>query len=297
LPIRPPLLWGGNIVGVTSRPRLGAFLEQRMGRPTPCEKLLGAQPIAPGHLRHVGARLQALLHNAGLVVTRPLTPPPRARDQLNPPHIRHAVAVPIGIAFKRTLKPMVKMIAHGPALRHDPSPPEMWGRKPAHDLLASSASVFRVPRDDHAHLGRNLVQALGAILADDVQRAATARARLAVGLDHHLLMRQMIEAFAAAGPALARAPGFERRIGLLVLGLGLGERGLELLEGERQLIVGDALGLAAKMRAADLLDDRIQPRVASRKRVALGFAAERLMEMEVGALTGAAYGENARGIA
>lgn len=82
-------------------------------------------------------------------------------------------------------------------------------------------------------------------------------------------MRQMIEALAAAGPAPARALDFERRIGLLVLRLGLGERGLEFLEGERQLIVGDALGSAAKMRAADLLDDRIQPRVAGRKRVAL----------------------------
>jgi hypothetical protein len=32
--------------------------------------------------------------------------------------------------FKRTLKPMVKMIVHGLALRHAPSPAEMWGVNP-----------------------------------------------------------------------------------------------------------------------------------------------------------------------
>jgi hypothetical protein len=34
-------------------------------------------------------------------------------------------------------------------------------------LLAGSACVFWTPRNDHAHLGRNLVQALGRILADE----------------------------------------------------------------------------------------------------------------------------------
>jgi hypothetical protein len=61
-------------------------------------------------------------------------------------------------------------------------------------------------------------------------------------------MRQMFEALAAAGTALLRAFGFERRIGLLLFRLGLGERGLELLQGERQLVVGDALGFAAEVR-------------------------------------------------
>jgi hypothetical protein len=50
--------------------------------------------------------------------------------------------------------------------------------------------------------------------------------------------------------------------------LGLGERGLELFKGERQLIVGHALGSAAKVRAADLLDDRLQSRVAGCELVA-----------------------------
>jgi hypothetical protein len=61
-------------------------------------------------------------------------------------------------------------------------------------------------------------------------------------------MRQMFEALAAAGATLLRAFGLERQIGLLLLRLGLGERGLELLQGERQLVVGDALGFAAEVR-------------------------------------------------
>jgi hypothetical protein len=99
-------------------------------------------------------------------------------------------------------------------------------------LFAGSACVFRTPRDDHAHLGWNLVQALRCILTNDVQRAAAARC-----------------ARAAAGATLLRAFGLERRIGLVVLCLCLGERGLELFKGKRQLIVGDALGFAAEVRS------------------------------------------------
>jgi hypothetical protein len=95
-------------------------------------------------------------------------------------------------------------------------------------LVVGSACVFRPSGHDHAHLGRNLVQALGAILADDVQRAAATLTHLAVGLDHHLFRRQMIEALVAAGSVLSRAFGFEPRIGLLLLRLSLGARGLKL---------------------------------------------------------------------
>jgi hypothetical protein len=79
-----------------------------------------------------------------------------------------------------------------------------------------------------------------------VQFAAAARTRLAFGFDHHLLVRQVIEALIAAGAALALPGGLERGISLFLLRLGLGERGLELLQRERQLVLGDALGFAAK---------------------------------------------------
>ena len=113
-------------------------------------------------------------------------------------------------------------------------------------LFAASARVFRAPRDDHAHLGLDLVQALRRILADDVQRAAAARADLALRLDHLLLMRQTVKALAAAGAALLRALGLEHRFGFLVLRLSLGERGLKLFEGDRKLVIGDTLGFAAE---------------------------------------------------
>ena len=118
-------------------------------------------------------------------------------------------------------------------------------------LLARAARVLRSLRHDHAHLGRHLVEPLRGVLADDVQLAAAARAYLALRLDHYLLVRQMIEALVAASTALSRPPGLERGISLLVLGPSLGQQGLELLQRQRQLIVGDALGLAAEVRAAD----------------------------------------------
>src|ERR1700722_17413950 len=107
-------------------------------------------------------------------------------------------------------------------------------------------------------------------ITDDVQLAATAGTDLALRLDHHLLVRQVIEIFVAAGAALAGRDRLQRRIGLFFLRLRLGKRGLELIERERQLVIGDALGLAAEMRAADLGDDRLQPLVANGELVALG---------------------------
>ena len=136
-------------------------------------------------------------------------------------------------------------------------------------LLTAPARIFRPLGHDYAHLGRHLVEPLGRVLADDVQFATAARTRLAFRLDHHLLMRQVIEVFIAAGAALTRRGGLERGIGLLILRLGLGERGLELLQRKRQLVVSDAFGFAAEMRAADLGDDRLEPSVADDELVAL----------------------------
>jgi hypothetical protein len=137
-------------------------------------------------------------------------------------------------------------------------------------LLTVPAGIFWPPGHDHADLGRHLVEPLGCILTDDVQFATAARTRLAVGLDHHLLVRQVIEVLITAGAALARRGGPERGIGLLILRLGLGERGFELLQRKRQLVVGDALGFAAEMRAADLCDDLLEPRGANDELIALG---------------------------
>jgi hypothetical protein len=55
--------------------------------------------------------------------------------------------------------------------------------------------------------------------------------------------------------ALPHRGGLARRIDLLGFGLDLGGRSLQLVEGERQLAVGDALRLAAEVRALELGDD------------------------------------------
>ena len=82
--------------------------------------------MAPRHLRHADAGLEALHHDAGLVLARPPTAPAGTRDQLDPPHIRDAATAHVRVAFKLTFKPNVKIIAHGSALRHNPDPTETW---------------------------------------------------------------------------------------------------------------------------------------------------------------------------
>ena len=142
----------------------------------------------------------------------------------------------------------------------------------------SSAPVFSQSRQasfgrrchDDLELRRLLVEALGDILADHVQRAVAARADLALGLDHHLLVRQMIEALGAALAALAGTLGLQRGIGLLGLRLDLGVLGLQRLQRERELVVVDALGAAAEHGAAHLGDDVFELLVAGRELVALG---------------------------
>src|SRR4051812_2574349 len=77
-------------------------------------------------LRHVGARLQALHHDADLVVARPAPPTAGTRNYLNPANAP-GPGITLGQpSFKLMLKLMVKTIAHGPALRHSPQPAEMW---------------------------------------------------------------------------------------------------------------------------------------------------------------------------
>ena len=69
-----------------------------------------------------------------------------------------------------------------------------------------------------------------------MHRATAARARGVLGRDHHLDARQMRRQRRARLGALPGPRRLERRIVLLVLGLELGDRLLEVLEGELQLV-------------------------------------------------------------
>lgn len=60
-----------------------------------------------------------------------------------------------------------------------------------HDVLAAPAGVFRSAHDDDAELGRHDVEALGAILAHDVQHSFAARATLVLDVDDLLDTRQV----------------------------------------------------------------------------------------------------------
>src|ERR1700736_4995450 len=119
-----------------SRCRAHAFMEQNPGLSTPPKQLLRAQPVASRHLRHADAGLEAIHHDAGLVLARPSTPAASARDQFDPPHVRDVATTSVRLAFKLTLKPNVKIIAHGSALRHNPDITDMWEGSPAYTTPA-----------------------------------------------------------------------------------------------------------------------------------------------------------------
>jgi uncharacterized membrane protein len=104
--------------------------------------------------------------------------------------------------------------------------------------LAGPAAVARPARDNHLELGRDDVERLARLLADDMQRIATAGTSRALRRDDDLLARQVLGQIAAIaparrGPALAvRLPG----VGGVLRCLGHADRLLEILHAELQLI-------------------------------------------------------------
>jgi CRISPR-associated exonuclease Cas4 len=88
--------------------------------------------MAPRYLRYADAAREALHHDTGLVLARPSTAAASARDQFDPPHVRDVATTSVRLAFKLTLKPNVKIIAHGSPLRHNPDITDMWEGSPAY---------------------------------------------------------------------------------------------------------------------------------------------------------------------
>src|SRR5215813_4732193 len=101
-----------------------------------------------------------------------------------------------------------------------------------------------------------------------MEAAAATWTDRALWLDHHLLMRQMIELERATGAALARTHEPQGRVGFLVLCLILGKRSFQVLQRECQLIIANALGFAAEVRAADLCQNVLELGVAHRELIA-----------------------------
>ena len=80
-----------------------------------------------------------------------------------------------------------------------------------------------------------------------------------VGLDHDLFARQVPGQRAAIDTPLLPARRLQRRVGLLVLRLALGQRLLEVLKGQLQLIgIDGLLGAPPEQGPLQLPDDRAQ---------------------------------------
>jgi hypothetical protein len=99
---------------------------------------------------------------------------------------------------------------------------------------------------------------LRAVLANDVHRTAAARTGGVFGLDDHFDPRQMIRQRTATGAPLfgPRAP--QRRIGPLLIGLLGGERLLEILQPEIELVGIELLGTLAELNSLKLADQVAQ---------------------------------------
>jgi hypothetical protein len=133
-----------------------------------------------------------------------------------------------------------------------------------HRALACPAAVPGPPGDDHPELRGDHVEPLRDVLADPVHRALAARAGRALRLDHHLFPRQVLGQRPAINTALLPARRLPRRVGLLRLGLALGDRLFEVLEGQLQLIgMRRLLGAPAEQGPLQLFDDRPQVLVLS----------------------------------
>ena len=128
-----------------------------------------------------------------------------------------------------------------------------------HRVLAHPAAISGPAGDDHAELRRDHVEPFGDVFADPVHRAATAGTGLVAGLDHALFARQMLGQSAAIDTTLLATRRSLHPVGLLRLGLALGDRLFEVLEGQLQLIgVRRLLGAPSKQGPLQLLDDRPQ---------------------------------------
>jgi hypothetical protein len=128
-----------------------------------------------------------------------------------------------------------------------------------HRTLTRPAAIPGPAGDDYPELRRDHIEPLGDVLADPVHRAATARAGLLVGLDDDPFARQMLGQSAAVATTLPGARRFERPIGPFLLRLPLGQRLLDVFQGQLELMgMGRLLRAPSEQGPLQLFDDRPQ---------------------------------------
>jgi len=122
------------------------------------------------------------------------------------------------------------------------------------DGPAGPAAIARPADAYDAQPCRNVVEHLADRLTDQMQRAPTARAGLALKVKPDILTQQMRR----------QARPFHLRFGDFGVGqrkpsLGSRQFDFDILEAEMQLVVVQPLGPPAKLTALQLLDDEMQP--------------------------------------
>ena len=123
-----------------------------------------------------------------------------------------------------------------------------------HSALAGAASIARPAHHLHAQLGGNQIEHLGAIVADHVQRAATAGAFLALDVDDDLVARQVCRQRTAIAVGRLGAPPSLRWLCRVFGGVVFGGTLLLILQDELQLIEVELLRTRAIAMAQQALD-------------------------------------------
>jgi hypothetical protein len=113
-------------------------------------------------------------------------------------------------------------------------------------------------RHEHPVLRRDRIEALRGLLADDMHGRPAARAIGVVGFDHHMNARQMSGKRTAIEPTLLSASTRPDRVSLVVVGLGGGNRLLDILKRQMQLVRIELLRAAAELRALQLAQQMLQ---------------------------------------
>ena len=125
-------------------------------------------------------------------------------------------------------------------------------------------------RANHPELRRDDVEPLRGLLADHVHGRAATGAAGVFRLDRHVDMRQMLRKRAATATALIGARARACRIVLVLGGLGHGNRLLDILERQQQLLTIELLRAAAELRALQLAQQVPQAIILGQRLVALG---------------------------
>ena len=134
---------------------------------------------------------------------------------------------------------------------------------------ATAAGKFGSARDQYAVLRRDYVEPLGAVLADLHHLCLAAGTRRVQRRQHRLDAWQMGRQCPTAGTPFLSPFAPQPRIVPLGFGLDLGDRCLEILQTQRQMLGRQPLRLPSELHPAQLQQQSAQPLIAHRQRVAL----------------------------